>query len=41
MAAKVKPLLPEIVFLGGCTTGLMITDPRASPVRTIIQASLK
>jgi hypothetical protein len=32
MAAKLKPLLPEIVFLGGCTTGLMITDPGASPV---------
>ncbi|MDO8434847.1 MAG: hypothetical protein Q7S58_20810 [Candidatus Binatus sp.] len=33
MAAKLKPLLPEIVFLGGCTTGLLITDPGASPVR--------
>jgi hypothetical protein len=33
MAAKLKPLLPEIVFVGGCTTGLLITDPAASPVR--------
>jgi len=33
MAAMLKPLLPEIVFVGGCTTGLLITDPAASPVR--------
>src|SRR5713101_8127865 len=33
MAARLKPLLPEIVFVGGCTTGLLITDPAASPVR--------
>jgi predicted nucleotidyltransferase len=33
MAAKLKPLLQEIVFVGGCTTGLLITDPAASPVR--------
>jgi hypothetical protein len=33
MAARLRPLLPEIVFVGGCTTGLLITDPAASPVR--------
>jgi predicted nucleotidyltransferase len=33
MAARLEPLLPEIVFVGGCTTGLLITDPAASPVR--------
>jgi hypothetical protein len=33
MAAGLKPVLPEIVFVGGCTTGLLITDPAASPVR--------
>jgi hypothetical protein len=33
MAAKLKPLLPDIVFVGGCATGLLITDPGASPVR--------
>ncbi len=26
-------MLPEIVFVGGCATGLLITDPAASPVR--------
>jgi hypothetical protein len=33
MAARLKPLLPEIVFVGGCTTGPLISDPAASPVR--------
>ena len=33
MAARLKPLLPEIAFVGGCTTGLLITDPAASGVR--------
>jgi len=33
MAARLKRLLPEVVFVGGCTTGLLITDPAASPVR--------
>jgi hypothetical protein len=33
MAARLESLLSEIVFVGGCTTGLLITDPAASPVR--------
>ena len=33
MAQRLKRVLPEIVFVGGCTTGLLITDPAASPVR--------
>lgn len=33
-AARVlEPLLDELVFLGGCTTGLMITDPAAAGIR--------
>ena len=33
-AARVlRPLLDELVFLGGCTTGLMISDPAAAGVR--------
>lgn len=32
-AARVlQPLLNELVFLGGCTTGLLITDPAAGGV---------
>ena len=26
-AEKLRPLLPEIVFVGGCATGLLVTDP--------------
>lgn len=32
-AARLEPLLDEIVFLGGCATGLLITDPAAGPVK--------
>lgn len=32
-AAKLSPLLREIVFVGGCATGLLITDPGAAEVR--------
>ena len=28
-----RPVLDELVFVGGCTTGLLITDPAASGVR--------
>jgi len=27
------PVLDELVFVGGCTTGLLITDPAASGIR--------
>lgn len=33
-AARLEPLLNEMVFLGGCTTGLHITDTAAGPVKT-------
>ena len=32
-AEKLRPVLPEIVFVGGCATGLLVTDPGAAPVR--------
>ena len=28
-----RPVLDELVFVGGCTTGLLTTDPAASGVR--------
>jgi hypothetical protein len=28
-----KPLLDELVFIGGCTTGLLISDPAATGIR--------
>ena len=33
---KLTPLLEEIVFVGGCVTGLLITDPAAAPVRPTV-----
>jgi len=33
IAAKLEPLLDQIVFVGGCVTGLLLTDPAAAPVR--------
>ena len=32
-AAKLEPLLEQIAFVGGCVTGLLLTDPAAAPVR--------
>jgi len=32
-AAKLGPLLDRIAFVGGCVTGLLLTDPAAAPVR--------
>ncbi len=31
--AKLAPFLQEIVFVGGITVGLLITDPAADPIR--------
>jgi hypothetical protein len=33
VAKRLGPLLPEVVFVGGCTTGLFITDEAAAEVR--------
>jgi hypothetical protein len=35
-AAKLRSLLDQIAFLGGCATGLLITDVAAAPVRATI-----
>jgi hypothetical protein len=34
IARLLRPLLDELVFVGGCTTALLITDPAAAEVRT-------
>ena len=33
VAKRLSPLLPDLVFVGGCATGLLITDPASAPVR--------
>jgi hypothetical protein len=39
-AEKLTPLLEENAFLGGCATGLLITDPSATPVRGTIDVDV-
>jgi len=38
--AKLTPLLEQIVFVGGCVTGLLVTDPYATPVRTTLDVDV-
>jgi hypothetical protein len=33
IAHRLSPLLDEVVFVGGCTTALLITDPGAEAIR--------
>jgi hypothetical protein len=33
IARRLSPLLDELVFVGGCATGLLVTDPAAAEVR--------
>jgi predicted nucleotidyltransferase len=33
VATRLEPLLTQIAFVGGCVTGLLVTDPGAAPVR--------
>src|SRR5271169_3385245 len=35
-AKKLAPLLDRIAFVGGCVTGLLLTDPAAAPVRATL-----
>ncbi|MGD9171963.1 MAG: hypothetical protein PVI97_18225 [Candidatus Thiodiazotropha sp.] len=32
--AQLGPLVDEMVFVGGCATGLLLTDTAAPPIRT-------
>jgi len=35
-ARKLAPLLDQIAFVGGCVTGLLVTDPGAAPIRATL-----
>lgn len=39
-AEQLKTLTEEMVFVGGCATGLLLTDPAASPVRATIDVDV-
>lgn len=37
---QLEPLLERIVFVGGCVTGLLITDPAAAPIRPTLDVDV-
>jgi hypothetical protein len=37
---KLTPLLDRMVFVGGCATGLLISDPAATPVRPTLDVDV-
>lgn len=39
-ATKLTPLLPEVVFIGGATLGLLVTDEGAAPIRGTINVDV-
>jgi hypothetical protein len=39
-ADKLQPLLERIAFVGGCVTGLLISDPAAAPVRPTLDVDV-
>jgi predicted nucleotidyltransferase len=39
-AERLRTLTEEMVFVGGCATGLLLTDPAASPVRATIDVDV-
>jgi hypothetical protein len=39
-AEKLGPLVDAVVFLGGCATGLLITDPAAPPIRATVDVDV-
>lgn len=39
-ATALRPMLPELVFVGGCVTGLLLTDEAAGEPRTTIDVDV-
>lgn len=39
-AAKLEPLLDRIVFVGGCVTGLLVTDLASAPIRATLDVDV-
>ncbi|MEO8064481.1 MAG: hypothetical protein ABI821_17220 [Pseudomonadota bacterium] len=40
VAAALGPLRDEVVFVGGCAAGLLISDPAATPIRSTLDVDL-
>lgn len=39
-AAKLEPLLDQIAFVGGCVTGLLVTDLASAPIRATLDVDV-
>lgn len=39
-AIKLSPMLDRIAFVGGCATGMLVTDPGAAPVRPTLDVDV-
>jgi hypothetical protein len=40
VATALGPLRDELVFVGGCAVGLLMSDPGATPIRATIDVDL-
>ncbi len=40
VAQILEPLIKDVVFLGGCATGLLITDPGVPPIRITLDVDV-
>lgn len=40
VAAALGPLREQLIFVGGCAAGLLITDPAAAPIRATLDVDL-
>lgn len=40
VAAVLGPLREQLVFVGGCAAGLLISDPAATPIRATFDVDL-
>ena len=40
IARRLEPLLPDLTFVGGCATGLLITDPASAPARPTLDVDV-
>lgn len=39
-AERLGPLLDELMLVGGCATGLLVTDPGAAPIRPTVDVDV-
>ena len=40
LVTKIEPLVDQVAFVGGCVTGLLVSDPAAAPVRPTLDVDV-